>query len=438
MSDDLISSWEEARANGVTRSEFADHLGISKSTLNNRLYRANRKSRQADRKDYLNISSEWDNYLEIDSKTKRITTLDDLIEACEIDLEEWIIERHIINKWEVAAKDAGATLRTSPLIQVKAWLVKRVPDQIQVIIKPVIFETPILLVSRVKKCGHKKALLIPDVHAGFFRVFDTGEMMPFHDRAALDIILQVATNNEFDEIGYLGDLLDLPDWSDKFLRSPEFYWCTQPAINELSWWMAQIRQASPGSAQWALEGNHDKRMLTAVMAHLLAAYRLKPATELNLEPALSVPRLLGLLDLGIEWIGDYPNGTVWLNDNLQCKHGDIARAAPGDTAKAVIQSVNNSVLFAHIHRDEKASRTLYDRNKGRAIRALSPGCVCRIDGIVPGKKRNQNWQQGFAVAYYDDDGYHSIISVSIENGRAIFEGHVYEARDRSDSIPAVT
>lgn len=72
----------------------------------------------------------------------RIMTLDDLIEACDIDLEVWKIDRHVINKWEVGRKDktvdlswnkgaADGHVRDSggifvePLIQVKAWLSKR-------------------------------------------------------------------------------------------------------------------------------------------------------------------------------------------------------------------------------------------------------------------------------------------------------------------------
>jgi predicted phosphodiesterase len=60
-----------------------------------------------------------------ESKNENVRTLEDLLEICNVDLEYWEVERHIINKWEVAAKDSVGDLRHSPLYQVKAWLKKR-------------------------------------------------------------------------------------------------------------------------------------------------------------------------------------------------------------------------------------------------------------------------------------------------------------------------
>lgn len=437
--NEILGCWEELNADGMTRKEAAEHLGLSESSLNNKIFRARRgeTSNPENQKDKISVNG-WDNYLEIDAKTKRIHTLDDLIEACEIDLDEWIIEKHIINKWEVGSKPAkNLPLQIKPLIQVKAWLVKRYPEQIRIeTVHPVLYKLPKPPKVRARRSKYKSALLIPDIHTGFLREHETGDLDPFHDRRALDVILQIVSDHKFDEIGYLGDLADLPDWTDKFLRSPEFYWCTQPAIDELAWWMSQIRWASPGSRQWVIPGNHEKRMDTAIVTHLLAAYKLRPASDVDITPAMSMPRLLGVSDMGVEWIGDYPNASVWLNDNIECIHGEIARGASGDTARAMVRVVDHSVIFGHIHRDEKASRTLHKRGGRHVIRAVSPGCMCRIDGVVPAKKKNQNWQQGAAVARYDDSGYNSIDVITIENGRAIFEGKVYEARDRSKDLPA--
>lgn len=55
-------------------------------------------------------------------KAKRILTLDDLIEAAEIDLTKWLIERHVVNKWEVGAKNDAGEIVVEPLFQIKAWL----------------------------------------------------------------------------------------------------------------------------------------------------------------------------------------------------------------------------------------------------------------------------------------------------------------------------
>jgi hypothetical protein len=52
----------------------------------------------------------------------RIRTLDQLKQAAKIDEEYWKVDNHIINKWEVAAKDDDGVLQTEELWQVKAWL----------------------------------------------------------------------------------------------------------------------------------------------------------------------------------------------------------------------------------------------------------------------------------------------------------------------------
>ena len=55
------------------------------------------------------------------NKSFRIKTLEDLIIACEIDLDKYYIERHIINKWEVGSKIDDKVI-TEPMYQVKAWI----------------------------------------------------------------------------------------------------------------------------------------------------------------------------------------------------------------------------------------------------------------------------------------------------------------------------
>lgn len=55
----------------------------------------------------------------------RVQTLEQLIEAAKIDEDLWEIYRHVINKWEVAAKQKDGSVVIEPLWQVKAWLRKR-------------------------------------------------------------------------------------------------------------------------------------------------------------------------------------------------------------------------------------------------------------------------------------------------------------------------
>jgi len=56
------------------------------------------------------------------SKSTRITTIEQLVEFCEIDLSRWTIYRAVVNKWEVGVKQLNGTVQVEPLFQIKVWL----------------------------------------------------------------------------------------------------------------------------------------------------------------------------------------------------------------------------------------------------------------------------------------------------------------------------
>lgn len=56
-------------------------------------------------------------------KSSRIKTLQDLIIACDIDESIWMVDRYVVNKWEVGSQVDGQII-VEPLFQIKAWLKK--------------------------------------------------------------------------------------------------------------------------------------------------------------------------------------------------------------------------------------------------------------------------------------------------------------------------
>lgn len=376
---------------------------------------------------HLNTATAW-------SKSPRITTLEQLLAACEVDLDVWRVDHYLVNKWEVGVKTDGGGIAVEPLFQVKAWLVRRKPEPLFPIVQPVgcsvAFEPP----PEPVREGIQRSVVWADPHIGFLRDLQTARLTPLHDRRALDLIVQIVTAAQPDRVDGLGDLLDLPEWSDKYLRSPEFSYTTQPSVLEGHWWLAQMRQAAPDAVITLHEGNHGARLRDAIVVHLQAAYDLRAADELDLLPALSLPKLLALHALGIEWVGDYPDDEDWLNAALRLSHGERAQV-PGNTAKAVVNSADVTEVFGHIHRVEWVSRTRHERDGRRVLAGFCPGCACHIDGRVPGKMSRQQWQQGLAVVDYEVDGTGFAISpVVIEDGRAIWDGCLFEARDRLEEV----
>lgn len=78
------------------------------------------------KKEWLETKKEFkENAWEISvSRNSRITSLEELIEHCCIDLSMWDIDKHVINKRDVGTK-IGNKIITEPLYQIKAWLKKK-------------------------------------------------------------------------------------------------------------------------------------------------------------------------------------------------------------------------------------------------------------------------------------------------------------------------
>lgn len=369
----------------------------------------------------------------------RILTLDQLLAACEVDLEEWEVERYIVNKWEMGRKDIEKDLSWSngvadgytrdsgqinieALYQVKAWLIRKKPIELFPIVQPVQINVSLpddRIIFRPEERPLGTVVVVPDIHIGFYRDLNTGELEPFHDRGALGLVLDVVKNEEPDQIVFLGDNLDLPDWSDKFIRSPEFRNVTQPAVDELAWWLAQFRVAAPDANMVYLEGNHEDRMVKARQTNMIAAFDLRPASKVGYPPALSIPSLVELDALDVHWVGGYPDAHYWVNERLVLTHGSRARQGAAATSKAMLQLFNASVVYGHIHRTEWGIESVLGRFGPEVHRAICPGALCRMDGTVPGHVSAQDWSQGFAVVYHDTDGF-NITPVEISEDRAIY------------------
>lgn len=247
---------------------------------------------------------------------------------------------------------------------------------------------------------------------------------------ALDVIRQVRPHR----IVNLGDTLDFPEWGT-YEQEAAFSFTTQPTIDRAHRWLVE-QQAAAGPQlehHQLIEGNHDRRLEKAIRRNAMAAFGLRRANEPDSWPVMSVPNLLRLDELAVEYVGGYPAGIAWVNDNLACIHGHKVRSA-GSTAAAVIDDERVSVIFGHVHRIELQHKTRRTRAGAKQSFAATPGCLSRIDGAVPSVKSStdplgrplmswENWQQGLAVVEYEPgDGRFHLEIVPIIDGTARYRG----------------
>ncbi len=390
------------------------------------------------------------NYAVAESTDGRIRTLPDLLAACKVDLSEWKIRDR--DGWEAKAWEGYAAdeqkhltfdegritgtvdrdgIITETLWSVRAVFVRREPLPIQPTVQPVHCPVTYQAPGRdTQALAEGSAGLLADPHYGYSWRPPRWRLKPFHDRAVLDLFLQVMADAQPDVIELLGDWFDLAAFQDKFIRRPEYYQTTQPAILEAHRWLRQLRETCPDSDIRLHMGNHDERIERAMIEHLREACELRPADELDLPPTMSPARLLALHELGIQWVPGYPNDVTWLGLAMQCQHGSVARIKDFATTTALLQQGENCHQAAgHIHRDEMTSLLLESpMGERRTITGYCPGCACHVDGRVPGRKSKRKWRKGFGHVMWH--GQHVAIEhMPIWDRKTIWRGKVYEARD---------
>lgn len=279
----------------------------------------------------------------------------------------------------------------------------------------------------------KTAVVWADTQFGYRHIDD--EYIPFHDDAAIDTAWAiVGALNPHVTVG-AGDIIDLPSQS-RWAQEAAFANTTQKSLDTTHFRLAQLRSQTSGEIV-LIEGNHDKRMQNFVETNALAAFGLKKAGLPESWPVMSIPNLLRLDELDIQYQDAYPAAHYWINNKLKVEHGTKANANGSTMQRYLKDEPHFSRAAGHSHRLELNTRTTYDRLGRIQSFGLNPGCLCRVDGAVPsyhggidanGKHAEvfEDWQQGVAVVRYTDEDVYPTL-VPIIDGRAFFEGQVFQA-----------
>ena len=107
------------------------------------------------------------------SRSSQIKTLEQALRAAEVDLEKWQVASHVINKWDIGAKNEHGEIAVQALWQVKVWLKPRLRDDPKLLGAEVVKEIARLGTQRIK-CRHERKnphglvleLSLPDLHIG--------------------------------------------------------------------------------------------------------------------------------------------------------------------------------------------------------------------------------------------------------------------------------
>lgn len=339
-----------------------------------------------------------------------IRTVGELMAAAQLDPSEWYATSVRPNYWESLRKDGSV----NPHFQIRATF-SRYPEWALSEIEPK--EIPRVESSEPST----RAMFVPDTQHGFRRQED-GTMVPMHDEAACQLAVEAARVWQPHTIVLLGDHLDLAPWG-KYKKPRSVMYTTTETLQAVHDWIAQIREACPSARLVMMAGNHEDRIHRAIVENMQEAEGMRAA--LSDKPVLSVPNLLALDKLDVEYMEPYGVEFV-LWDQVGVSHGTKHGQRVGQLLSKRLPSSTYSWVQGHDHKMALGTRAIHDRGKVRHITGMCPGTLSRVDGTVPGVSLHPNWSQGIGFGALIGGSAHLWVS-PILNRSIVVNGTVLSA-----------
>lgn len=416
------------RDKGLSNRAIARQLGVSEVTVRRTLKRI--AAAESD-DDTPTVRQNEDGTYTVESvQVDCIRSEAELLAVAGLSLDRWMIIDQAHRAWT----QLGPEGRVYQMHHVTV----RVAPRLSAICRPAKvqkFEAP--PIRRAVKTG--TAAFIPDSQNGYVWSAKYEHLEPLHDRRAWDVCVQVCADAQPEWIYLLGDMMDLAPLSTKYSRPPSFNMTLQPTLDELHWWLARLRAACPDSRIVYQAGNHEMRkdkLLHERAPELTGVRQANSRAEV-----LSLRHLLRLDELRIEAVEQYGDGTwLWRGESevpVWVHHGSVVRGGGGATSKAANARGKYHEVFGHIHRNEMVSGTTHGPSGLYHLHTLTPGCICRVDGAVPGVSVHPDWQQGIGFMHLIDRRVHPEL-VHIQHGVAVRGDTVYTGHDRATEIADAT
>lgn len=228
---------------------------------------------------------------------------------------------------------------------------------------------------------------------------------PYTDKAAVAVALQVIASISPAAIVLNGDILDCYQIS-RFSQDPLRKTQLQADIDGCRRCLEEVRDAAPEADIYYTEGNHEERLTHFKWAN-------PEASSLS---ALTIPALLDLKSLSVQWIG--ARERLEFGDWV-VTHGAMCRSKAGATAQGMIDRYGCSGVSNHVHRLAQVSRRTY----ARELTWIENGCLCALDMEYLDLP---DWLHGFSVLHADGSQVYPEL-VNIKNGRTLYRGVVYSA-----------
>lgn len=214
--------------------------------------------------------------------------------------------------------------------------------------------------------------------------------IPYQDDRAIDLVHLVIEMLKPDRLIFNGDVVDCYPLSG-FNKNPETL-RKGGFQQELNAWntiagslVRTARVQVPKVKLHYLIGNHEER---------LSSFLWRYPALFGLE-TLTIERLLGLAELGIEYNKDE---LMLANDELAIRHGSVVGKDSGLSAKGELENdrYHISTMTAHCHR----LGHIFVKTPYGVVEGVEQGCLCKLD---PEYIKKPNWQLGIGLAHINND-----------------------------------
>lgn len=253
--------------------------------------------------------------------------------------------------------------------------------------------------------------------------------VPFHDEGLHEAVVAWLKEFKPDRAIMLGDLLDF-DQVSRHRKTPEWTATLQDTIDQGYAVLRAYIEASPNTAWTMLDGNHEDRLRKAILDYLYATYGLRRAESPEENPVLSVPFLLRLDELGVEWVksatGSYEDAQVNVTSELAARHGWIARKGSGASALQTIDHLRYSVVIGHTHRQSVVFHTAHSiTGEPKTLLGCEAGTLAQVRHGL-GYAQAPDWQNGFATASIWPDGQFNVQLAQWVDDRLLWRDWCYQ------------
>lgn len=251
------------------------------------------------------------------------------------------------------------------------------------------------------------ALLLGDMHAGF------------HDPVACTLAEAIARDAQPDVIVNMGDGVDCYQIS-KYDRDKRRAVTLQQDIDAARSMWFNIRNATPNSAAFWLEGNHENRL--AKMWGRVPDLAAQVLMLRNVQRELDWPLLLDVDGVGTTWVPVEQQPAVNIVPKIILEHGSVVRSEAGVSGQYEMRKFGRSGASGHTHRLASFKR----RDLNGVATWIETGCLCLLDGQPYG--RHFNWQHGVVhIEWNPDRKLMTETLIGLRDGRAFWRSREYAA-----------